>query len=115
MWVAALLLPCVIWYVWFCDSVEPADIPILWITRSSRIGVAFSIYRIAKEDVIRKLCVVALIIVFFLIWIVVMVLECIHCSAFDPDFPVPTSCMGYVEQLFFTVCMFLVIPPHVAS
>ncbi|KAF8327337.1 hypothetical protein F5887DRAFT_173424 [Amanita rubescens] len=34
MWVAALLLPCVVW--------------------SSRIGVAFSIYRIAKEDVIRN-------------------------------------------------------------
>ncbi len=115
MWVAGLLLPCVVWCVWSRDGVEPADMHILWITRSSRIGVAFSIYRVAKEDVIRKHCVAALICVFFLIWIIVMVLECINCSAFDPDYPIPASCMGYVEQLLFTVCRFLVIPPHVAS
>ena len=102
IWVAAFLLPCVVWYVLFRDNVEPADMHILWITRSSRKagsdGEALrrrSHLRVPSYmDNHHSVGVYS-----------------INCSAeqkLELGHAI-LSCMGYAEQLFFTVCMFPII------
>ncbi|KAF8327336.1 hypothetical protein F5887DRAFT_1011112 [Amanita rubescens] len=84
IWIVGVLLPTINW--------------------TSRIGVAFSIFRIAEKDVPRRRCILALISMFLVLWILAITLKCIHCSEMrtlqlnrvDP------SCMGHIAQLCFT-------------
>ena len=76
-------------------------------SRASRVGIAFSIYRIAESDVLRKRCTVALICVFLLSWMVIMVVKSITCSAkqvLHLDHVDP-FCLNRRARFFYTGCM----------
>ena len=82
--------------------------------RTSRIGIAFSIYRIVESDVRRKRCTIALICVFLLSWMTIMVVKGITCSKQILD-RVDPFCLGREARFFYTGCMSSAIPQYGAD